>query len=94
MEKLEQTISSVEVAEMIGKDNVRNNTYKIHNILPEKDKRGEMMKFKMACIVIGTLYMFGTVGSFVDGESLSLPVACLLGVAGAMLLFAGIRKDK
>ena len=50
------------------------------------------MKFKMACIVIGTLYMFGTVGSFVDGESLSLPVACLLGVAGAM--FAGIRKDK
>ncbi len=52
------------------------------------------MKFKMACIVIGTLYMFGTVGSFVDGESLSLPIACLLGVAGAMLLFAGIRKDK
>ena len=38
--------------------------------------------------------MFGTVGSFVDGESLSLPVACLLGVAGAMLLLAGIRKDK
>ena len=63
-------------------------------MLPKKDKRGETMKFKMACIVIGTLYMFGTVGIFVDRESLSLPVACLLGVAGAMLLFAGIRKDK
>ena len=51
------------------------------------------MKFKIACMVIGVLYMFVAVGSYVDMESISFSTAFLLGLAGAMLVLAGIRKD-
>lgn len=52
-----------------------------------------MKKFNVVYVLTGLFYMLGTVGGYVDKETLSFSQALLLGIAGVMLLFAGMRKD-